>query len=123
MSRLVAGLLAAVFVWAAVAKLRDQPSTVHAFAGAGLPAPSTLAVAVPVGELALAGLLLAAPVWGATVALAVLAGFTTHLGLARRRGIETGCGCFGGSGPTPPRHELGRNAVLAVIALIVVIAG
>ena len=123
MSRLLAGVLAVVFVWAAVAKLRDRPATVRAFTDAGLPAPEALAVVVPVVELVLAGLLVVVPAWGATAALAVLAGFTTQLALARRRGVDVGCGCFGGTRPVPARLELARNAGLALIALIVVAIG
>lgn len=123
MSRLLAALLAAVFAWAAFAKLRDRPGTTRAFAGAALPAPARLAVAVPAGEIVLAGLLLVAPAWGATAALAVLAGFSVHLALARRRGVDVGCGCFGAARPVPAGRELVRNAGLALIALIVVVAG
>ena len=57
-------VLAAIFVWAAVAKLRDRPATLRAFTAAGLPAPDALAVVVPAVELVLAGLLLAVPPWG-----------------------------------------------------------
>ncbi|MGE0795170.1 MAG: MauE/DoxX family redox-associated membrane protein [Acidimicrobiia bacterium] len=120
MSLLAAGL-AAVFAWAAVAKLRRRDATAASFAAAGLPAPAGLAVAVPVGELALAALLLASPLAGATLALAALAGFTTQLVLARRRGVATGCGCFGGAGSSAPGLELARNAALATVALTVIV--
>jgi uncharacterized membrane protein YphA (DoxX/SURF4 family) len=113
--------LAAVFAWAAVAKLRRRPATVRSFAASGLPAPDVLAVAVPAGEIVLAAVLVASPAAGATLALAVLAGFTTQLLLARRRGVDTGCGCFGGARPAAPDVELARNAVLAAVAVAVLL--
>jgi hypothetical protein len=114
--------LAAVFAWAAVAKLRRRPATVSSFAAFGLPAPASLAVAVPATELVVAALLVVRPVLGATLALAALAGFSTQLVLARRRGIDAGCGCFGGVRPAGPNVDLARNAVLAAAALAIVLA-
>jgi uncharacterized membrane protein YphA (DoxX/SURF4 family) len=113
--------LAAVFGWAAVAKLRDREATTRSFAAFGLPAPGALAVVVPASELALGLTLVASPPFGATLALAVLAGFTTQLVLARRRGIDAGCGCFGGAKPAAPGVEIARNALLAAAALAVLV--
>jgi uncharacterized membrane protein YphA (DoxX/SURF4 family) len=118
---LLALALAAVFAWAAVAKLRHRPATTRSFAAFGLPAPDTLAVAVPASELVLAAVLVVNPALGATLALAVLAGFTTQLLLARRRGVDSGCGCFGGARPATPNVELARNAVLALAAVAVLV--
>jgi uncharacterized membrane protein YphA (DoxX/SURF4 family) len=118
---LLALALAAVFAWAAVAKLLHRPTTSRSFAAFGLPVPDTLAVAVPVSEIVLAAVLVVNPALGATLALAVLAAFTTQLLLARRRGADTGCGCFGGSRPATPNVELARNAVLALAAVAVLV--
>jgi uncharacterized membrane protein YphA (DoxX/SURF4 family) len=118
---LLPAALAAVFGWAAVAKLRDRTATARSFAAFGLPAPDALAVVVPTLELALAATLLVSPALGATLALAALAGFTTQLLLARRRGVDAGCGCFGGARPAAPNVELARNAVLAAAAVAVLI--
>ncbi len=110
-------LLAVVFTGAGVAKLRRRASTARAFAALGLASPEVLAVGVPVSELALAVGLVLAPAEAGIVALAVLAGFTTFLVLAMRRGEALGCGCFGAARPAPiGRAEIVRNAVLAVAA-------
>jgi hypothetical protein len=114
-------VLAAVFAWAAVAKLRDREATSNAFAAFGLPFPQALAVVVPGAELALAAALVLDPVLGAALGLATLAGFTTQLLLARRRGVEAGCGCFGRATPASPGSELARNAVLAAAAVAVLV--
>jgi hypothetical protein len=110
--------LAVVFGWAGVAKLAHGEDTARSFAAFGLPWPERLAVAVPAAELVLAAVLVAAPAVGAVLSLAVLAGFSTLLALARRRGRTAGCGCFGGARPAPPSVELARNAVLLVVALV-----
>lgn len=119
--RTVALVLALVFVWAAVAKLRNRSTTTRSFEAFGLPAAAALAVLVPLVELALAAALVVNPVLGATLALPVLAGFTAQLLLARRRGVVTGCGCFGGARPASPTVELTRNAALAAAALTILL--
>lgn len=109
MSRLAAGVLAAVFLWAAAAKLVRRPDMTP------LGLPPWTANAVAAVEVVLAAVLLAAPVAGGIAALALLAGFTTFL--VRRLGTGTGCGCFGGAAAKPvSSQDLMRNAVLLVLA-------
>ena len=112
-------MLAAVFLVAAVAKLRDRDGTATDFASLGLPGADLLAVAVPAVELGCAGLLVVAPGWGGVVAFALLVGFTTNLALVIRSGRVATCACFGGNSPEPVsgRH-LVRNAGLAALALL-----
>jgi hypothetical protein len=110
--------LALVFAIAAVAKLRRRPATARAFAGLGLASPRALALGVPLLELGLAAALVVVPSWGAIVALAVLAGFTTFVVRALRRGDVQGCGCFGATRPAPMgAAEVLRNGLLALAAL------
>jgi uncharacterized membrane protein YphA (DoxX/SURF4 family) len=117
-------LLAATFAWAGAAKLRDRTTTERTFRAFGLPAPHRLATAVPAGELALALTLVAAPGWGGTIALAVLAGFTTLLARAMRAGVDVGCGCFGTARTEPVSFvEVVRNGFLAVAAIVAATAG
>lgn len=114
---LAAVLLAAVFATAGVAKLRAPRRTTATFAALGLPAPAGLARAVPLGELALAVLLLAAPAVGGALALAALAGFTTLLVRSLQAGLRVDCGCFGSAGDEPMSFvEVTRNGLLAVLA-------
>ncbi len=115
--------LAVVFSVAGVAKLRRRASTARAFAALGLASPAALAVGVPVAELALAAGLVVVPARAGIAALAVLAGFTTFLVLAMRRGEVLGCGCFGAARPAPiGSTEVVRNAVLAGAAATAVLA-
>ncbi len=108
-------VLAVVFAVAGVAKLRRRTSTARAFAALGLVSPAVLAVGVPATELALAVGLVVAPAWAGIAALAVLAGFTTFLVLAMRRGKVLACGCFGAARPAAiGSTEVVRNAILAV---------
>jgi hypothetical protein len=114
-------LVAAVFLRAAVAKLADRTGTRAAFRTLGLP-PSTATV-VPAIELVLVLTLVVAPGWGAALALALLAAFTTFLALAVRAGVQGGCNCFGNARRAPVSWiELLRNGLLAAIALIAIAA-
>lgn len=109
MSRAAAGVLAAVFLWAATAKLVRRPDMT------ALGLPSWTATAVAAVEVVLAVALVGAPVAGGIAALALLAGFTTFL--VRRVGTGTGCGCFGGAAAKPvSSQDLVRNALLLVLA-------
>jgi hypothetical protein len=113
--------LAAVFVRAAVAKLRDRPATAKGFAALGLPAVA--ATVVPLAELALAVTLVLVPQWGAVFALAMLAGFTAFLVLALRSGVHAGCNCFGSARQRPVSlADVVRNAVLAALAVLALLA-
>ncbi|HEV2071659.1 MAG TPA: MauE/DoxX family redox-associated membrane protein [Acidimicrobiales bacterium] len=115
--------LALVFTIAGIAKLRRRPATARAFAGLGLASPKTLAVGVPVAELGLAAGLVVVPAWAGIVALAVLAGFTTFVVRAVRRGEPQGCGCFGATRPAPMgAAEVVRNGWLVLAATLAAFA-
>ena len=112
-------LLAALFAWAAIAKLSSPGRTRQTFAAFGLPAPRVLGAALPVAELALAVGLVALPAVAAYVALGLLAAFTTFLVRAARGGADVGCGCFGSARAEPVgRVELLRNGLMACAALV-----
>ena len=119
------GLLAATFIWAALAKAARGAAWESALDGFALPRPLRRAAAtgVPVLEAGAAGLLLAgATAAGAALALALLAAFSAAI--IRRRGPERlPCGCFGGSGTRSAGWLLGRNAALAVLSLVVLTLG
>lgn len=117
-----AWLLAGVFTWAAVAKLRSRSATGDAFARLGLPSPGTLRVVVPVAELALAGVLVTVPRWGAVGALAALTAFTVFLVTRIRAGASVGCGCFGAARAPASWTEVARNAGLALLACAALVA-
>lgn len=115
--------LALVFATAGTAKLRRRRATARAFAGLGLASPRVLAVGVPVAELGLAVGLVVVPAWAGIVALAVLAGFTTFVVRAVRRGERQGCGCFGTTRPVPMgAAEVVRNGWLALAATLAAFA-
>ena len=120
---LAALVLAGVFAWAGAAKLGARRRTTRTFRALGLPAPATLAVAVPVVELALAAGLVVVPGWAAAGALALLAAFSVFLARGIRAGVDVGCGCFGSAASEPVSGvELVRNAVLAGAALVALAA-
>lgn len=118
-ANLAAVVLAAVFGYAAVAKLRNRAATVTDFASLGLPRAELWAVAVPVAELVTAAALLIVPGWGGVLAFALLAAFTANLALVIRSGRIASCACFGGAStePVSNRHLI-RNGVLLVLALV-----
>ena len=114
-------LLALVFAVAGVAKLRDRAGTRDALEGFGVPGNlvRTLAVVVPLAELAVAGLLVPAQTAaaGALGALLLLGVFTGAIGWNLAHGRAPECHCFGQlhSAPTSWR-TLARNGVLLAIA-------
>lgn len=118
-------LLAAVFVVAAVTKLSDREGTRQAVVafGAREALAGPLALALPVAELVVAGLLLPADtaVAGAIGALGLLLLFSAAIAFNLARGQAPDCHCFGQlhSEPAGPR-TLARNASLAVVAAVVV---
>lgn len=117
-------VLAAVFVWSGAAKLARPVTTTEGFAALGVPAARFTARAVPVAELALAALLLAAPRVGGMVALAVLAGFSLMLLRALGAGTSAGCNCFARARAEPvSRRDLARNAALAALAVLAATSG
>ena len=116
-------VLAAVFVRAGVAKLLHPSETAAGFAALGVPAASTIARVVPVIELGLAVALLAAPRFGATAALVLLANFSGFLARALNRGVTAGCSCFGQARVEPISVlDLIRNVLLGLLAVAALFA-
>jgi uncharacterized membrane protein YphA (DoxX/SURF4 family) len=116
-------VLAAVFAWAGVAKLRHAATTTASFTGLGLPAPAVLARAVPLIELVVGAGLVFAPAFAAWIALALLLAFTVVIGRAVTSGSTVSCACFGsGAGSEDDRPvsalELVRNAGLGGLAIV-----
>lgn len=112
-------LLALVFAWAALGKVLRPAATAAAFTGLGLPLAGALAVAVPVGEVAVAALLVVRPQVGAALALAALAAFSFVIARALMRGTRAGCGCFGSRRTDPVSPvDIIRNGLLAAFALV-----
>ena len=111
--------LAGVFAIAATGKLADPRRTRESLrgfgAGAHLAGPG--AVALPAIELAVAVLLIpsATARLGGATALALLGAFSVALIRAGR----PDCDCFGALGSGAPIGPLARNAVLAMLAVIV----
>jgi hypothetical protein len=119
-------VLAAVFAWAAVAKLRARSATAASFAGLRLPGAAVLATVVPVVEGALAVGLVLVPGVAAFAALALLLAFSVVIGRAVATGAEVGCACFGGGGAEDRPVsvlELVRNAGLGALAIVASGAG
>jgi hypothetical protein len=121
-SGLGAWVLGAVFGWAAAAKVLRREAWVGALAAYGLgPLERPAALAVPVLEAAVAGLVVAglAPTAG-IVALVLTAAFSVAIVRARARvGDSLPCGCFGRTGRRDVRLVLFRNAALAGLAALV----
>lgn len=102
--RFVLGLLAwglgAIFVYAAVLKIRDPAAFAQAikyYKLMPLGTVNAMALLLPWWELA-AGLAILVPHWrraGAGVIFALLLVFTVAVGLAIARGLDISCGCFG----------------------------
>ncbi|MGD9571659.1 MAG: MauE/DoxX family redox-associated membrane protein [Thermoleophilia bacterium] len=117
-------ILAAVLVWAALAKLRDARGLVRAVGDHGVPAPlrTPVAVLLPVAEVALAALLLIPATariagWGVAV-LGVV--FAASLGAMRLRGRRRApCGCFGGTRERPVGFLVARALLLAAAGALV----
>lgn len=119
-----AAVLSGTFAWAGAAKLGRTAEVAAGFAALGLRLPGALARGVPVVELVLAVALLAAPAAGGAAALGLLAGFSTVLVRALRRGVEVPCACFGQvAGPPLSWFDVVRNALLAALALLALTAG
>jgi uncharacterized membrane protein YphA (DoxX/SURF4 family) len=120
--------LAGVFALAGTAKLFDLPASRRAVIDFGVPEPAGRVVGtlLPLVELATALALIFHPTarWGALVALALLLAFIGGIANAMRQGKDVDCGCFGPVySATASTPTLIRNAVLAALALVVVIAG
>ena len=112
-------VLGAVFAWAGTAKLARRQATAASFAALRVPAPRSMAVVVPLAELALAAALLAAPALGAWGAVVLLLAFTAVLARAVVRGVDAPCACFGSARPEPvSTTEIVRNGGLIALAVI-----
>ena len=118
--------VAAVFIYAAIDKIRDPLQFADSIAAfAILPAVliNLLAIGLPPFEIA-CGLLLLGP-WtrrvGALAVAVVSVMFFTALASALLRGLTLDCGCFGVGAPSRPRMwlELALDAVLFSSALFV----
>jgi len=119
---LAGAILALAFGAAGVAKLARARRWRRALRSYGLPSPveRAAAVGVPVLELSLAAL----PFLGLTstaglASLAALGAFSAAIVVARiRGGRRVACGCFGSGLERDYRYLLGRNAALALVALV-----
>lgn len=121
-------LLAAVFAVAGVAKLFDLNGSRRAVLDFGVPAPAArvIGTALPVAEIATAVALLFVPTarWAGLAALLLLGGFIGGISNAMRKGQAPDCNCFGQLHSAPAgKGTLGRNLVLAAVAIFVVAAG
>jgi peroxiredoxin/uncharacterized membrane protein YphA (DoxX/SURF4 family) len=121
-------VLVAVFTIAGLAKARDRAGTRTALADFGAPVVAIPAVSglLPATELAVAGCLLVdgAARAGAVGALLLLAVFSAAIAIALARGRTPDCHCFGQVHPAPiGAGTLVRNALLGVVATVVVIGG
>src|SRR5918992_4961346 len=121
-------VLAAVFTIAGVAKLADLQGSRQAIVDFGVPSAlaATLALLLPLAELAVAAALLPASTawWGALGALALLSVFVVGISINLARGRKPECHCFGQLHSAPAGWQtLARNGVLAAIAGFVLWAG
>ncbi len=108
-------VLALLFVAAAAAKLRDRSATATSFAALGVPAPSTMALVVPAGEIVVALALVLVPAVGSVAAVASLAFFTAFVAARLREGVRAPCACFG----AVTAHPLGPGDLLRNVGLLV----
>ncbi|MCU1462569.1 MAG: hypothetical protein JWO37_2644 [Acidimicrobiales bacterium] len=114
--------LAAVFVWAAVAKLRAPVATAQAFRAMRIRHSGLAARAVPVSELAVAAALVASPRGGGIVALVALAAMSTVLVVVIRGGRPVPCACFGATRIRPTgTGDLVRNVALMALAVVAIV--
>ncbi|HVT76719.1 MAG TPA: MauE/DoxX family redox-associated membrane protein [Acidimicrobiales bacterium] len=119
--------LAAVFVVAAVAKLRDPEGARRTVGAVGVPRAYQPAIAflLSCAELAVGALLVLPGLGfiGAALASVLLAVFLAALTVQHLRGVDVPCACFGQLATTPAGWPtLARNAVLLAVALGALIA-
>lgn len=119
LDRAVAWVLAALFLWSAVSKLRDPAAFARTVGDFGLvadgwvrPAAWTLIAA----ELAAAGLLPLRRASGPALAGALLSLFLGVLAYGLWLGLEVDCGCFGPGEHVSLREALVRDVVLLGLA-------
>jgi thiol-disulfide isomerase/thioredoxin len=116
-------VLAGVFAVAGAAKLADRKGTRAAVVAFGAPEriAGTLAIALPLAELTVAGLLLPAStaIVGALGALALLGLFSAAIAWNLARGRTPDCHCFGQLHSAPASwRTLARNGALLAIAIV-----
>ena len=116
-------LLAAVFLAAAMAKLRDLPGSRGAMGEFAVPARAAgvLGTLLPLAELAITGALIAGPTAssGALAALILLLLFCVAIAWNLSHGRAPDCHCFGQLHSTPAsRRTVARNLGLAAIAFL-----
>jgi peroxiredoxin len=121
-------LLAGVLVVAGLAKITDRAGSRQAMVDFGVPGrlARSLAILLPLAELAVAGALLpVAAAWdGAIGALGLLLLFLVGIGVSLARGRRPACHCFGQLSSAPVGWStLVRNGVLAALAGFVVWRG
>jgi uncharacterized membrane protein YphA (DoxX/SURF4 family)/thiol-disulfide isomerase/thioredoxin len=124
----IRGVLAVVFLVAAIGKLLDLAGSRRALEEFGVPPPAARvgSVALPIAELTVAIALVFRPTarWGAAGALLLLIAFAGGVARAMSRGQAPDCHCFGQIHSEPAgRSTLTRNSVLAAGAAVVVVAG
>jgi methylamine dehydrogenase accessory protein MauD len=118
-------VLIAILAVAGITKLTDQPGTRKAVVGFGVPEElsATVAIALPIAELAIAvALLPETTTWFAAIGAAgLLCVFITAIGLNLAQGRKPDCHCFGQlrSAPVGPSTLALNAALLAVASLIV----
>ncbi len=123
-------VLAGVFLAAAAPKLADPAGFAAAIANRrAFPDALVNLVATIVPALELVGAVALLTPWrrgGALLLGALLLGFTTLLAISLARGLDIGCGCFGGAtelagaaDPVSPLHLLRNLGLLALVALVV----
>lgn len=122
------GLLAAVFLVAAIGKLLDRDGSRAALAAFGVPDRFVRVASwlLPVAELAVAAALLIRPsaCWGAGGAVLLLSVFAGGIARAMSQGRAPDCHCFGQIHSEPAgRSTLIRNLVLAAPAIVILAAG
>jgi peroxiredoxin/uncharacterized membrane protein YphA (DoxX/SURF4 family) len=121
-------LVAGVFLVSGVGKLLDLAGSQQAMRGFGVPDPfaKPAGVALPLGELLVAVLLLSATTaaLGGLLALALLIAFIVGISYNLSRGRRPDCHCFGQLHSEPIGWQtLARNGVLAAVALFVAVSG
>ena len=115
-------LLAAVFAFAAAAKIMRPLDTRRTMRALRLPAVAVLAGVLPLVELATAVALVVIPQVGASAALALLVMFTVLMVNDIREGRSTPCGCFGPRSTKPIAwDDVARNGLLAAAAIAVLV--
>jgi uncharacterized membrane protein YphA (DoxX/SURF4 family) len=117
-----------VFAVAGIAKLIDRDGARQAVAAFGVRQPlvAPLATVLPVAELvvALALVVTTTAVPGAAGALVLLGLFIAGVAVNLARGRQPDCRCFGQLHSAPLGYKtLARNATLAALAVLVVVAG